>query len=394
MRARQSTRGRLRAWWHRLPGSLHAWWHRLPGSLRARRHRVRANIGLAVQSALAAAISWLIAHDLLGHPEPVFAPIAAVGTLAGSIGQRLRNTVELVVGVALGVAVADGVVVGIGAGWWQLGLVTLLAIVASIFLGGGPALVTQAASAAVLIATLSPPETAGIYTARFWEALIGGLVSLAVIIAVPVRPLTLVRRAVDPILDVLAASYSDAGAALADADRDRANAALERLRGAENEIATMREALQAGLESARLAPVHWRKRGMLRRYVNASEFLMRSVRNGRVLARRCVTALDAGEPVPVCLPAALGTLAGAVARLRDELMSRTDEPRARDRLLEAAAQVGEAYAAGVGFSGHVIIAQVRAAAVDLLQATGVGPEDANVLVRAAVARRAPEQPPD
>ncbi|MEV1289526.1 FUSC family protein [Micromonospora sp. NPDC049679] len=375
---------------HRLRGS----WRRLPETLRARQHRVRANIGLATQSGLAAAISWLIGHDLLGHAEPVFAPLAAVGTLAASIGQRLRNTVELVVGVALGVAVADAVVAAIGAGWWQLGLVTVIAIVASIFVGGGPALVTQAASAAVLIATLSPPTTTGIYASRFFEALLGGAVSLAVIMVVPVRPLALVRRAVDPVLDVLTASFSDAGAALAERDRSRANAALDRLRGAEDELAVMRESLQAGQESATLAPAHWNARGTLRQYVNASEFLMRAVRNGRMLSRRCVTAIDANEPLPPCLPATLTSLSESVVLLKQELRNRGEARATRDRLLEAASRAGEAYAAGVGFSGNVIIAQVRATAIDLLQATGVGPEDANVLVRAAVARRAPNQPPD
>jgi uncharacterized membrane protein YgaE (UPF0421/DUF939 family) len=355
---------------------------------------VRANIGLAVQSGLAAALSWLIGHDLLGHPEPVFAPLAAVGTLAASIGQRLRNTVELVVGVALGVAVSDLVVAAIGAGWLQLGLVTVVAIVASIFVGGGPALVTQAASAAVLIATLAPPTSTGIYASRFFEALLGGAVSLAVIIVVPVRPLTLVRRAVDPVLDILTASFTDAGAALANRDRSRANAALDRLRGAEGELAVMREALQAGQESATLAPVHWRARRTLRQYVNAAEFLMRAVRNGRMLSRRCVTAIDADEPLPPCLPATLNSLGEAVVLLKRQLLDDAETQATRDRLLEAGSQAGEAYAAGVGFSGNVIIAQVRATAIDLLQATGVGPEDANVLVRQAVGRRAPDQPPD
>lgn len=369
-------------------------WQRLPEALRRRSHRVRGNTGLILQSALAAALSWWIAHDVLGEPEPVFAPIAAVGTLASGRGQRLRNTAELVLGVALGVAIGDAVIAAIGAGWWQLGLVIAVAIVASIFLGGGPALVTQAASTAVLIATLSPPTTVGIYTSRFVEALLGGVVSLAVMIIAPMRPLTLVRTACDPVLDALSTAYADAGAALAERNRDRANAALERLRGSEDALTVMREALQAGQESATLAPVHWGARTPLRRYVHTSEFLMRAVRNGRVLSRRCVTALDGEEPIPEKLATTITTLSDAVRVLQRELAHRSPPLRARERLLDAASDAGEAYAAGIGFSGSVIVAQVRATAIDLLQATGVGPEEANVLVREAARRRAPNQPRD
>ncbi|MBM0202412.1 hypothetical protein JNW90_04240 [Micromonospora sp. STR1s_5] len=44
-------------------------------------------IGLiALQAGLAAALAWWLAHDLLGNPNPVFAPTAAVGTIAAAIG--------------------------------------------------------------------------------------------------------------------------------------------------------------------------------------------------------------------------------------------------------------------------------------------------------------------
>ena len=52
-------------------------------------------------------VAWLIAADLLGHPTPLFAPIAAVVSLGTSYGQRLRRVVEVTIGVAVGVFVAD-----------------------------------------------------------------------------------------------------------------------------------------------------------------------------------------------------------------------------------------------------------------------------------------------
>lgn len=366
--------------------------HRAPTALRERRHRVEANVVLALQAGLAGAIAWYISHDFFGQPQAVFSPIAAVGTLAASVGQRLRNTVETVLGVALGVGIGDAVILGIGTGWWQLGLVTIAAIIIAIFVGGGPALITQAAGSAVLIATLSPP-TGGILVGRFFDALTGGVVGIAVIaLLLPLKPLAVVRRAAEPAMDILATALGEAGAALTDRDHPKAGAALERLRGGEDELSAMQEALQAGQETTAVAPVRWRHKGALTQYARSSEFILRSVRNGRVLSRRCMILIEEREPVPDPLPRTLTSLADAVVLLERELADGVEPMATRERLLLAATQAGEAYAAGLGFSGSVIIAQARAIAIDLIQATGLGPEDANQVIRQAVGRRAPNQP--
>src|SRR3954470_13298578 len=117
--------------------------------------RVRAAVPLAVQAGVAAALAWFLAHDLIGRPAPFFAPIAAVITLASSVGQRARRTVELVIGVAIGIGVGDALILLVGSGPWQIGLVVLLAILVATAVGGGTPLVMQAASSAVLVATLT-----------------------------------------------------------------------------------------------------------------------------------------------------------------------------------------------------------------------------------------------
>ena len=97
--------------------------------------RVRGGLALAVQAGLAAGLAWFVAHDLVGRPAPFFAPIAAVITLASSVGQRLRRTAELVVGVAIGIGVGDAIILLIGSGPWQIGLIVLLAILVATALG-------------------------------------------------------------------------------------------------------------------------------------------------------------------------------------------------------------------------------------------------------------------
>ncbi|MFD0788466.1 aromatic acid exporter family protein, partial [Micromonospora azadirachtae] len=172
--------------------------------MRERLGRVRASGGLALQAGLAAGISWLVADGLLHIPQPIFAPISAVIALAASVGQRLRRTVELIVGVAVGVLIGDALIYLVGTGAWQLGLIVVLSIVAAVLLGGGPAVMVQSAATAVLIGTLSP-AVQNLEFPRFVAALIGGAVSLAVTaVLLPLHPLRLINRAAAPALCLLA----------------------------------------------------------------------------------------------------------------------------------------------------------------------------------------------
>ena len=71
--------------------------------MRARSPGCGAKRWQIAQCAVAAGVAWLIAADLLGHPTPFFAPVAAVVSLGTSYGQRLRRVAEVTVGVAIGV---------------------------------------------------------------------------------------------------------------------------------------------------------------------------------------------------------------------------------------------------------------------------------------------------
>ena len=77
------------------------------------RQRLRAGIGCLGDSwwqilqTAAAGVAWLLAVLVLGHEQPVFASIAAVISLGMTVGERTRRVVELVLGVAFGVAIAD-----------------------------------------------------------------------------------------------------------------------------------------------------------------------------------------------------------------------------------------------------------------------------------------------
>ncbi|MEU7715577.1 aromatic acid exporter family protein [Micromonospora chalcea] len=357
--------------------------HRSKATLHDRMHRVRTAFGLAVQAGLAAGLAYLISHRLLKNPQPVFAPISAVGTLAASVGQRFRRTVELIAGVAVGVLVGDALIYFVGTGAWQLALVVTSAILLSIFAGASVAIVIQAAATAVLIVTLSP-STENLEFPRFIDALLGGGIALLVTaILLPLNPLRVINRAARPALDLLSDQLDAAADALRGRDREAAQRALLRLRENKEELAALSEAIEGAKETSTLSPARWHRRSELTHYAEAADPIDRAMRNSGTLIRRSVTMIEDEEPIPEPMPDAVGHLAESVRLLRQEFAAGQEPEEARERSLRAVSEAGRAYAEGVGFSGSVVIAQVRTTASDLLVASGIEQEEANRLVRQA-----------
>ncbi|WBB69983.1 FUSC family protein [Micromonospora sp. WMMD812] len=360
-------------------------------ALRDRLRRVRAGGILAVQAGLAAALSWWVAGDLLHIPKPVFAPVSAVIALAASVGQRLRRTIELVIGVSVGVLIGDLLIYLVGTGPWQLGLIVVLSIVVAVLLGGSPAVMVQAAATAVLVGTLSP-TVANLEVPRFIAALIGGAVSLVVTaVLLPLNPLRVVNRAATPALNLLIEQLDVTAEALRRRDAPAAQAALDRLRDNKQEMGAFTEAAQAAKEASTLSLVRWESRegGPVGRYARAVEPVDRAMRNSGTLIRRTVTLIEDGEPVPDAMPEAVAALAGAVRVLRREFTTADEPDEAREQALRAVAAAGRAYREGVGFSGAVVVAQVRTAASDLIVSTGIEQEEANGMIRHAFGRFRP-----
>src|SRR5688500_2174154 len=122
---------------------------RVGDGLSAGYERLRTSVWSVLQAAVAASLAYFVAEVLVGHEQPFFAPIAAVICLSVTLGQRNRRAFELVFGVAVGLMVADLLVLVIGNGTLQIAVVVLLAMAAAVFFGGGTILVNQAAVSAV-----------------------------------------------------------------------------------------------------------------------------------------------------------------------------------------------------------------------------------------------------
>jgi uncharacterized membrane protein YccC len=343
--------------------------------------RLRDTARTLVQAAAAVGLAWFAARQLPGHDAPFFAPIAAILTLGLSAGQRLRRAVEVVAGVAVGIAVADLLVVLIGSGAVQLALVVGLAMAVAVALTGSPLLVTQAAVSAVLVVTLEPPVD-GVSFARSVDALVGGAVALVLgLVVLPADPLALVRGQARPVLEELAGVLDDVAAALVSRAPGDAEAALVRARGLDERA----EAFAAALADAReLSATGWRgrrSRGTLALFAGAVGQVGLAVRNVRVLARGTLRAIELGDRVPPELATAVGELAASVRGLHRALDGEVAVEDARAPAATAARRATAVLEQTGNLSVSVLVGQVRSTAVDLLRGTGLARDEAQALVR-------------
>jgi uncharacterized membrane protein YgaE (UPF0421/DUF939 family) len=332
------------------------------------------------QCSVAAPVAWVLATHVVGHRQAFFAPIAALIALGIGLGQRRKRAIELTVGVAFGIGLASLLVSVLGTGALVIGVVVAAGMIGAILLAGpdSPLLVTQAAVAGVLVATIQPPTHGPNFT-RFVDAVLGGAVGLAATVVLPADPLKAVQRALRPLLAELAAVLRDIGGALDTGDEPAAAAALERARAIGTDH---HDVIAAARDMSRLTPTRRTTRVTMARYERAAVHVDRATRNTRVLARAAVRAVEL-LPAPPGGGAALEQLARAVEAVGAELDEGTGLADVREAALAAVREATAAFSAEQEFATAVLLGQVRTTAVDLLRAAGLDLEEARPLVREA-----------
>jgi uncharacterized membrane protein YgaE (UPF0421/DUF939 family) len=356
-----------------------SWWYRVRFFVRDRLRsgllRLRGGWLQILQTGVAACVAWFLAVLLLGLEEPTFAPIAAVISLGLAIGERGRRVVELTLGVAFGVVLADFLVSVIGVGAVQGGILVVLAMSAAVFFGRGDLGVNEAAISAMIlmitfgpVGTVFPPE-------RFFEALIGGGVALLVNALLPVNPERMVTTAAHPVFDESVAVLEETAVALDEGDFERAQDALMKARAIDARVSSFKEALAAGRETARIAPSRRRALEHLEVYAAAADQIDLTVRHVRILARSALGVVRTGNPAPEPLAVAVRDLARATEALAAYLEAPGGPETARRLALKAAggaaALLTEREDLAKDMATNAFIDDIISAAYDLLLSTGM-----------------------
>ena len=346
-------------------------------SMRARVARLRSKSWHVGQCAVAAGVAWWLAHDVIGHPRPFFAPIVAVICLGTSYGQRLRRVAEVTIGVAIGVFLADLLLLLIGTGPWQVTVLVALAMCLTLLLNTTPLLVTQAAVQGIVVVTFAAAP--GYALTRWLDALIGGAVALVAAAVVPRAPLRRPREQAAVVVRRIATLLRAGAESSLDGDVERGLQVLADARGTDQLIRELQDASAEGLSVLASSPFRRRHRGRVRAMVELVEPLDRALRNTRVLVRRMALTSYHRDSLPRPYVLLCEDLADVVDSLADELaagrsVDASNDADASPEVRRALLRIGEGTAEVervADLSADVVLAQIRSIIVDLLQVTGM-----------------------
>ena len=351
--------------------------------------RLRAGWLPLLESTAAATLAWLIATRLVGHPQPFFAPAAALIVLGQTRGQRVQRAVEVLLGVAGGVLVADVVAQALGPHTtWTIFTVILLTLTLAVMLGASTLLMVQAAVSALYVAVVTPPTT-GLVPFRFVDALVGGSVAVvASQLAVARHPLALLLRELERTFDDLANVLADIAAALDQQDETAALAALNQARRADASLDQLRTAVTAASEALRLHVRRRQQLGGVRTVDVAIRQVDLAVRNVRVLARAGVTLIRLPTVPSPELAGSVRSLGVAVGAVHEALVAELVGPQ--ERVARCAERAEAAALDAVRMAGRLlpeepplplvmIVGQLRSTVIDLLR--GVGADDIEILTQ-------------
>jgi uncharacterized membrane protein YgaE (UPF0421/DUF939 family) len=326
----------------------------------AARARLRAAAWPIAQAALASGLAWFLTHDALGHPQPFFAPIAAAISLSATVGRRWRNAVQMMLGVVLGIVVAEGVVAVVGTGAVPIGAVVLLAMCVAVLFSPVPMFVNQSAASAILVLAL---HSGGVAGERLIDAVVGGGCALFVsLVLFPPNPLLLLGNAIRAALRGVASALSGASEALESGRPRDADSTLARTQAVHDGLGSLAAARGTARDAVRLAPLRRRYRRDVERADRRAAHVGLLANTALTLVRLAATVLDDDERPPAALTRSLDELARSTSVLA---RGATEEERSRVR-----EEVGAIANMRPFYRPPAIAAtglQLRAAASDLLR---------------------------
>jgi uncharacterized membrane protein YgaE (UPF0421/DUF939 family) len=316
-----------------------------------------------LQTSVASGVAWYLAHDVLAHPQPFFAPIAAAVCLSISNVLRAQRAVQMMIGVTLGIGIGTGVQNLLGTGAVPIGIAALMALSVAVaigrgFIGQGMMFANQTVVSSILVLAL---PRSGIGYERIYDALIGG--GLAIVFAVllfPADPLKVLRRARLGVLDTLHGVLSrtaDFAAARRQAAPDWPLSAVDRVH---EQVGALIQARATARQVARFSPRRWRLRDTVQGADHQAVHVALLAVSVLQLARVVAPALDGCNWLPEPLHAVLAELVAATALADADPVAATEHAAAARRLASQVHSVARD-------RREVVLADVVHACIDDLQ---------------------------
>lgn len=319
-----------------------------------------------VQTAVAAGLAWYIAHDLLAHPQPFFAPVAAAVCLSITNVLRALRAVQMMIGVTLGIGIGTLVQVLLGSGAVPIAIAALMALSLAVligqgFIGHGMMFANQTVVSSILVLALF---RSGVGWERINDALIGG--GLAIVFAVllfPADPLRVLRRARVGVLGGLHGALSRAADVVAGRSVPPPDWPFSVVDRVHEQLGGLIEARTTARQVVQISPPRWRLRDAVQAADHQAVHVALLAGSVLQLARAvappgdgCCEEKFPQQPVYT----ALGVLAAATA-LADS------DPAGACAYIAAARHHASGLQADAREKNQVVLANVVAACVDDLQ---------------------------
>lgn len=360
---------------------------RIQRHLAAALGRLWNNSWALIQTAVAASLAYFLASSFLGAQGAFYAPIVALVCLSLTLGQPWWRAILITLGVSVGLTVAYLIVLAIGVGSAQIGVVVLLAMVTAVLFSENTLLVNQTVISAILVVVLQPPQEFGFSPDRFLDALIGGGVALAINYLFPADPERMVERAVRPVFDELASSLKEVAAALEDSDLEKAEQALSQARAIDERISGFQNTLIAAQDTTRFSPLKRRELRHLELYSAAAERIDLAVRDVRSVTRAATGVARYSTPVSGPLSEAVLDLSRAIQALDAYLENFSDPEETRRFALEAAHKATAVLKEHKGdLDAGMLAGQIRTTTLDILMSTSMEQRQAIEVLEEAAGR--------
>jgi uncharacterized membrane protein YgaE (UPF0421/DUF939 family) len=99
--------------------------------------RLRGALFPIAQTSIASGLAWYLAHDVVGHRQPFFAPIAAAVCLSASNVLRTQRTVQLTIGVTFGIVLGAAVQALLGTGSIAIAVAVFVSLSGAVLIAHG-----------------------------------------------------------------------------------------------------------------------------------------------------------------------------------------------------------------------------------------------------------------
>ncbi len=273
-----------------------------------------------LQSGVAAGLAWWLGSLLLGVDNPAYAPIAAVVVIGAGWDRRIGRVTSMLFGMGIAIVLSEVGVRALGAGPWQMALVTCLAVVVARVLSDDLLVVSYAGLNAAVLVSLGGE---GWIPSRAIEAVVGAATAYGLVYLVfPPRPAAYIESAVGEQVGIAAEVMHQVAESLR-AERDAAEP-ISRSEDLDGKVDALRATFDFSSEVSRLSP--WRRRESVDRMAARTRQLRGVLRQVTVLVR-LAARLAADRRVPEeHLASAIELEADAVTALVENILASTTRP--------------------------------------------------------------------